>query len=76
VPEHHHDDMWEVFFVRSGRGTIRLDGSRFELEADDCLAIAPGESHELANDGDEDLVLLYFGVQGGRGLGSAKGPER
>ena len=66
APGHRHDDMWEVFFVRSGRGTIRIDGIESALEQDHCWAIEPGELHEIRNDGDGDLVLLYFGLNPGR----------
>jgi len=63
APGHRHRDMWEVFFVRAGRGTIRVDGVESALEEDDCWVIEPGESHEIRNDGDTALVLLYFGLE-------------
>ncbi len=62
APGHRHDDMWEVFFVRSGRGVIRVDDTESELLADECWVIEPGETHEIYNDSESDLVLLYFGV--------------
>ena len=72
VPKHRHKDMWEVFFVHSGRGRIRIDGVESPLEKDDCWVVEPGESHEISNDGDTALVLLYFGlsqgIQGGAEL--------
>lgn len=63
APIHHHSDMWEVFFVRSGTGSIRVDETTFPLVADDCFVVQPGEEHEIANDSEGDLVLLYFGVK-------------
>ena len=58
APGHTHEDMHEVFFVRSGRGVITVDGSDHPMRPDDCFLIERGEHHELENDGSEDLVLL------------------
>lgn len=63
APGHSHDDMWEVFLVRSGKGVIRVDGQETTLAVDDCCVVAPGEKHELENTGSEDLHLLYFGLK-------------
>lgn len=62
VAGHRHAGMWEVFFVRSGGGMIRVDGTERELRPDECWVIEPGEEHEIHNDTESDLVLLYFGV--------------
>ena len=67
APPHHHTDMWEVFFVRSGSGAIRLNGAEHRLEKDDCWTVEPGERHEIVNDGARDLVLLYFGLRASDG---------
>ncbi len=63
APGHAHDDMWEVFFVRSGGGALRIDGRENRLGADECWVIQPGEVHEIENDTDDALRLLYFGVR-------------
>ncbi|MEM6451485.1 MAG: cupin domain-containing protein [Cyanobacteria bacterium P01_D01_bin.105] len=60
---HVHTDMHEVFFVESGVGQIVVDGEAIALTPGVCVAIAPGESHEVSNPGSEDLVLTYFGLQ-------------
>ena len=61
---HAHRDMYEVFFVESGMGLIRVDGVEHPLEPGVCVAVEPGEVHEIVNAGSVDLVLIYFGVQG------------
>ena len=63
VTPHAHADMHEVFFVASGAGEIRVDGAAHALAAGTCVAVAPGETHEIACTGAEELVLLYFGVE-------------
>lgn len=60
---HGHPDMFEVFLVESGTGLMRGEGREVPLAAADCIAVAPGEEHELVNTGDGDLVLVYFGIE-------------
>ena len=59
---HLHEEMYEVFFVRRGRGMIVVDGVEHPLSTDGCVLIAPGEHHEISNPYTEELVLLYFGL--------------
>jgi mannose-6-phosphate isomerase-like protein (cupin superfamily) len=60
---HAHTDMHEVFYVESGSGLMRVDGEEFELEAGVCVAVSPGERHEITNTSAGELVLCYFGVE-------------
>jgi quercetin dioxygenase-like cupin family protein len=61
---HAHADMYEVFFVQSGQGTISVDGQTYVLKSGVCISVAPGETHEVSNTGNETLVLIYFGILG------------
>jgi mannose-6-phosphate isomerase-like protein (cupin superfamily) len=61
---HAHADMHEVFWVESGRGEARVGGRALPLEPGVCLLVEPGEEHALGCTGAEELVLLYFGVEG------------
>lgn len=60
---HAHADMAEVFFVESGQGTITVNDRPHPLKAGVCVLVEPGEHHEVANTGSEDLVLTYLGVK-------------
>ncbi|MEO1592826.1 MAG: cupin domain-containing protein, partial [Cyanobacteria bacterium J06632_22] len=62
---HAHSDMHEVFLVQSGQGTMHINGQAHPLTPGICIAVAPGETHEVQNTGPEPLVLTYFGIQGG-----------
>lgn len=62
---HSHRDMCEVFFVTAGTGKIEINGNNYELQPGVCVAVEPGEVHEVTNTGQETLVLTYFGIQVG-----------
>lgn len=59
---HQHSNMYEVFFVEAGQGTIAIDGIPHPLLPGVCVAVEPGETHEVSNTGDAELVLTYFGL--------------
>ncbi len=59
---HQHTDMYEVFFVEAGEGIIKIDETMYQLHPGVCVAVEPGERHEVSNTGTEELVLTYFGV--------------
>lgn len=52
------DTRDEVAYVRSGTGTLYLDGDAHALEPDMGVYIRAGESYEIENAGAEDLVLI------------------
>jgi quercetin dioxygenase-like cupin family protein len=60
---HVHEDMCEVFFVQTGSGLIRIDSQEYSLIPGNCVAVEPGEVHEVINNGATELVLTYFGLQ-------------
>lgn len=60
---HAHLNMCEVFFVEAGAGVIRIDGEEYPLLPGNCVAVEPGEVHEVINNGATELVLTYFGLR-------------
>jgi mannose-6-phosphate isomerase-like protein (cupin superfamily) len=60
---HRHEGMFEVFFVQAGEGLIRVDDKEQRIEAGICVAVEPGEAHEIENSGPGELVLIYFGIE-------------
>ncbi|MBO0350191.1 cupin domain-containing protein [Phormidium pseudopriestleyi FRX01] len=60
---HAHGDMCEVFFVSQGSGLIRVNGTDYPIESGTCIAIEPGEVHEVVNNSSQDLILTYFGLK-------------
>ena len=55
---HRHERDEEYYYVISGRGTMTLDGERFEVTAGDITGVYPGGTHGLENDSDRDLRIL------------------
>lgn len=60
---HVHKDMTEVFWVQSGEGVIRIDGTEYQFLPGVCVMVSPCERHEIQNTGSSDLIILYFGVE-------------
>ena len=60
---HSHPDMAEVFLISAGEGKFLVDGIPYPVKAGDCLAIEPGENHEVINTGESELVVTYFGIE-------------
>ena len=59
---HSHSDMCEVFFVEAGAGIIRINEQEYSLYQGVCVAVEPGEIHEIVNTGSSELILTYFGL--------------
>lgn len=62
---HAHTTMHEVYLVLAGTGRAEVDGRAHALAAGTCVVVEPGESHVMRNTGADELVLAYFGVEGG-----------
>jgi uncharacterized cupin superfamily protein len=43
--------------VVSGTGLVRDEGGTTAIEAGDAFIFAPGEAHQITNDGSQDLVF-------------------
>jgi mannose-6-phosphate isomerase-like protein (cupin superfamily) len=63
VSAHTHANMHEVFYVEQGAGVMKINDEELLLERGICVAISPGERHEIANTREVDLVLCYFGIE-------------
>jgi len=60
---HSHPDMCEVFLAESGTGLLKGPDGDTPLSAGVCIAVMPGETHEIVNTGERNLVLVYFGIE-------------
>jgi len=53
-------DVDEVYFITQGRAEIELDGDRRRISAGDTVLVPAGCHHQLVNDGDDELVLVFL----------------
>jgi mannose-6-phosphate isomerase-like protein (cupin superfamily) len=60
---HSHRTIEELYFVVSGRVTVRLDSDEVELGPLDAVRMAPAVVRAARNDGDEEAVLLMCSVR-------------
>lgn len=56
-PYHSHSAQWEFYHVIAGTGAVRHEGGTTAVEPGDAFIFAPGQAHQLINDGAQDLVL-------------------
>ncbi len=61
--EHSHQDMYEIFFIEKGSGTITINSTPYSVSEGNCMTVEPGDAHEVANTSDEDLVITYMGIE-------------
>jgi quercetin dioxygenase-like cupin family protein len=62
APEHKHKDMYEIFYVVSGQGIVKMTGKLNQIKTGDTVIIEPNEPHEFLNTSDKNLSMFYFGV--------------
>ncbi|MHB8131250.1 MAG: cupin domain-containing protein [Mobilitalea sp.] len=55
---HMHVGEMETMVIISGKATHIINDEVQNLEAGDIIAAMPGDSHSIANSGDESLVLI------------------
>lgn len=56
------DSNEEVLFVRTGTGSLELNGTKHELEPESGAYLAPGEEYRLDNPGPQTLTLISVRV--------------
>ena len=57
IGEHEHRKETEYYYILSGRGVVTEQSGEKEVLPGDVVITGDGESHAIANAGDEDLVF-------------------
>ncbi|KAJ8908359.1 hypothetical protein NDN08_005069 [Rhodosorus marinus] len=60
--ENWHVDMYEVFLVLSGNGTLILDGEALAMTPGACIRVAPPKKHKILASETDSLVIVGFAV--------------
>lgn len=50
----------EMYFIHQGEAQIVLDGEVHRMGPGDTVVVPPGCHHQITNDGDEELVLVFL----------------
>ncbi|HYE67830.1 MAG TPA: cupin domain-containing protein [Anaerovoracaceae bacterium] len=58
VGYHLHEGNIESYYILSGKGVYTCEGVKTEVESGDMAYCGNGQSHDLINSGDEDLVVM------------------
>jgi uncharacterized cupin superfamily protein len=56
-PYHSHSAQWEFYHVISGQGVVRHQEGTTAIATGDAFIFKPDEPHQIANDGQQDLIL-------------------
>jgi len=59
---HAHETMYEIFYIDSGEGLIRINGQEYSVQKGSCLVVEPGETHEIINNSSRDLIINVIGL--------------
>jgi len=55
---HYHRGTEEIYYMLAGTGRMTVDGQHRPVGPGDAIAIAPGQSHQIVNTGNEVLKFL------------------
>jgi len=58
VIELHTDPYEEIYYLLQGEGTMSVGDDQQKVSAGDAIWLPYGVPHSLANDGDEDCILV------------------
>ena len=59
IREHSHGEQVELQVCFSGRGHVNVDGGRHELTPGTACFLGYDVKHEIVNDGEEELVMMW-----------------
>jgi len=65
IREHSHDTQIELQICHRGNGHVLVDGNRHELVPGTSCFLGYNVKHEIFNDGDEELVIMWVIAPGG-----------
>ena len=58
IGEHEHKKETEYYYILSGKGIVREKDGLKDVGPGDVVITGDGESHSIANTGDEDLIFV------------------
>jgi mannose-6-phosphate isomerase-like protein (cupin superfamily) len=65
IREHWHDHNEELLFIYQGTGSAVVDGVTHPIIAGTTIYLPPGTKHQLINEGEGDLMMMWTLLPGG-----------
>lgn len=62
VAAHHHETMYEVYYVLEGVARFVINGNAIEARPGDCVVVEPNEEHAQSNPFEVPVQWVYFGI--------------
>lgn len=56
---HKHEKVEEVFYFETGTPQMVVDGVPHRVRPGDAFKLAPGEAHNIVNDGDTETRIIF-----------------
>jgi quercetin dioxygenase-like cupin family protein len=60
VKPHYHKKTTEIFYIKEGKGTLKLNGREYNFKKDDIFLCEPKDTHEFVNNTNKDFTVLIF----------------
>lgn len=57
---HYHRVVEETFYFPAGSPKMIVDGKEYRAEAGDAFRVEPGETHNIVNDTDSDVIVVFI----------------
>jgi mannose-6-phosphate isomerase-like protein (cupin superfamily) len=65
IREHQHGVEQELLFFFEGTGKVRVNGVEYPVRPGTTVYAGPGNAHEIVNDTDRDLKMMWVLMPGG-----------
>jgi quercetin dioxygenase-like cupin family protein len=59
---HYHRAVEETFYFPAGSPRMVIDATEYRVEAGDAFRVDPGEAHNILNDTDSEVIVVFLKV--------------
>jgi len=57
---HKHNDSEEAYYILKGKGVVKVNEEKYEVSEGNVVFVPKGFTHQIMNDGEEDLVFIWI----------------
>ena len=59
---HYHKAVEETFYFPAGSPKMIVQGTEYRVDAGDAFRVEPGETHNVVNDTNSDVIAIFIKV--------------